>query len=86
MIRLASNLLTGIVALAHFGFLAAGLVWGLVTDNRAVKLFFLGCVVIAGIFGSVTAKTSILFTQALPGAVALLLVLATSREMRDKAP
>jgi putative membrane protein len=39
----------------------------------ALKLFFLGCVV-AGVFGSLTAKTSILFTQALPAAIALALV------------
>ncbi len=61
------------------GFLAAGLVWGLVTDNRAVKLFFLACIVVAGIFGGVTAKPSIFFTQALPGAIAFLLVFAERR-------
>ena len=59
------------------GFLAAGLVWGLVSDAHgfAAKVFFLGCVVVAGIFGAATAKRSILFFQALPGAVALALVL-----------
>ena len=51
------------------GFLAAGLVWALVTGRRDLKIFFLGCVVVAGIFGGVTAKTSILFTQALPALV-----------------
>jgi putative membrane protein len=49
------------------GFLAAGLVWALWADRRELKLFFLGCVVVAGVFGGLTAKTSILFTQALPG-------------------
>jgi putative membrane protein len=58
------------------GFLAAGLVWGLTlgTAGFAVKVFFLVCVIVAGIFGAATAKRSILFVQALPGAVALLLV------------
>ena len=60
------------------GFLAAGLVWGLAAGRRDVKLFFLGCVVIAGVFGGLTAKTSILFTQALPGLLALVLVSAAS--------
>ena len=57
------------------GFLAAGLLWGLVSDKRNVKLFFLGCVVAAGVFGGLTAKTSILFTQALPAVLALGLTL-----------
>jgi putative membrane protein len=53
------------------GFLAAGLFWGLGTGAGRVKTFFLACVVIAGIFGGLTAKTSILVTQALPAALAL---------------
>ncbi|MEU9971666.1 DUF1304 domain-containing protein [Streptomyces sp. NPDC051014] len=61
------------------GFLAAGLVWGLVaadpTGFRA-QVFFLSCVVIAGVYGTVTANRRILFAQALPGAVALAAVLA----------
>lgn len=61
------------------GFLAAGLVWGLTSGRRDVKLFFLACVVVAGIFGGLTAKSSILLTQALPGAIALVLVLAATR-------
>ncbi len=55
------------------GFLAAGLIWGLITARRDVKIFFLSCVVIAGIFGAITAKPSILFTQALPAFVGLVL-------------
>lgn len=55
------------------GFLAAGLIWGLWSGNVAVKFFFLSCVIIAGIFGGLTAKRSILFTQALPGLVGLVL-------------
>ena len=61
------------------GFLAAGLVWALWTDRRELKIFFLGCVIVAGIFGGLTAKTSILFTQALPAAIALAAVMASSR-------
>ena len=56
------------------GFLAAGLIWGLLAGRRDIKIFFLLCVVIAGIFGGLTAKTSIMFTQGLPAAIALLLV------------
>ena len=54
------------------GFLAAGLGWGLWMDRRDVKLFFLGCIVAAGVFGALTAKLSILFVQAMPAAIALL--------------
>jgi putative membrane protein len=49
------------------------------TDRRELKIFFLGCVVVAGIFGGLTAKTSILFTQALPAVIALGLVIVASR-------
>lgn len=53
------------------GFLAAGLIWGLVANKRDVVIFFLLCVIVAGIFGAVTAKPTILFTQALPAVLAL---------------
>jgi putative membrane protein len=58
------------------GFLAAGLIWGLVAKKEptAVKVFFLGCVIVAGIFGAVTAKPSILYVQALPAVLALFAV------------
>jgi putative membrane protein len=56
------------------GFLAAGLIWGLWTDQFPVKIFFLICVIIAGIFGGLTAKRSILYLQALPGLLALILL------------
>lgn len=55
------------------GFLAAGLIWGLWAELTAVKFFFLSCVIIAGIFGGLTAKPSILLTQALPGLIGLIL-------------
>lgn len=59
------------------GFLAAGLIWGLILDGSgtSIKVFFLVCVVIAGIFGAATANRKILWVQAVPGAVALALVL-----------
>jgi len=59
------------------GFLAAGLVWGLLLGPAgfSVKVFFLACVVVAGVFGAATAKRTILFVQALPGAAALAAVL-----------
>lgn len=54
------------------GFLAAGLIWGLVTGDFAVKAFFLICVLIAGIYGGLTAKRTILYVQALPGLLGLV--------------
>src|SRR5262245_15442420 len=62
------------------GFLAAGLLWGLLLDMSAgkpVQVFFLACVIVAGVFGAVTASRKILWVQALPGAVALALVLGS---------
>lgn len=59
------------------GFLAAGLIWGLAlgANGGPVKIFFLGCVIVAGVFGAFTANQKILWVQALPGAIALALVL-----------
>ncbi|MBT0959687.1 DUF1304 domain-containing protein [Denitromonas iodatirespirans] len=56
------------------GFLAAGLLWGLVlgADGFAVKVFFLACVLVAGLYGAATASRKILFVQALPAAIGLL--------------
>lgn len=53
------------------GFLAAGLVWGLVSGDLTVKAFFLVCVLIAGFYGGLTTKRTILYLQALPGFLAL---------------
>ena len=61
------------------GFLAAGLIFGLVRGDKVVELFFLGCVVVAGVFGAITASRSILFFQALPGAIAAALVWFAAR-------
>ena len=60
------------------GFLAAGLLWGLALGGAgaAVKIFFLACVVVAGVFGAVTVSRKIIFVQALPAAIALLLLLS----------
>jgi putative membrane protein len=59
------------------GFLAAGLAWGLALGaaGRPVEVFFLGCVIVAGVFGAITASRKILWIQAAPAAVALALVL-----------
>jgi putative membrane protein len=59
------------------GFLAAGLIWGLLSAEQtmAISTFFLSCVIVAGVFGAVTAKRAILYIQALPGAIALAMVL-----------
>jgi putative membrane protein len=56
------------------GFLSAGLIWGLVTANNPVQLFFLICVVIAGVYGGLTTRRTILYIQALPGLLALIAV------------
>lgn len=59
------------------GFLSAGLVWGLLQGAAGVptQLFFLGCVVVAGVYGAATVGKKILFVQALPAALAAALVL-----------
>jgi putative membrane protein len=61
------------------GFLAAGLFWGLVESTPdtafAAKVFFLGCVIVAGVYGGVTVGIRIALIQALPAAVALVLLL-----------
>nr|MDJ0907272.1 DUF1304 domain-containing protein [Woeseiaceae bacterium] len=64
------------------GFLAAGLIWGLMLkdDGFGVRVFFLSCVIVAGIFGGITAKPSILFIQAVPAAIALAVTLLARRK------
>lgn len=62
------------------GFLAAGLIWGLWSGRLDVKLFFLGCVIAAGIFGGLTAKFTIIFTQAGPALLAMIFVLLAERK------
>lgn len=59
------------------GFLAAGLLWSLMlgASGESVKIFFLSCVIVAGVFGGVTVSRKILFVQALPAVITLGLVL-----------
>lgn len=58
------------------GFLAAGLGWGLLlgAQGMAIKVFFLSCVLLAGLYGAATASRKILLIQALPAALGLLLL------------
>ena len=58
------------------GFLAAGLIWGLFAGD-AVKIFFLSCVIVAGIFGAFTVSKRIFYIQALPALIGLVLLLVT---------
>lgn len=123
--KLASTILTGIVALSHLwflvlemflwntpighktfnltpefaeasaalaanqglynGFLAAGLIWALVAKRRDVKIFFLLCVVVAGVFGAATASMTILYVQALPALLALALVLRVKNTAAEES-
>lgn len=61
------------------GFLSAGLIWSLLIDDlywaTSVSIFFLSCVIIAGIYGAITASKKIFFVQALPAIIALLFVI-----------
>ena len=63
------------------GFLAAGLIWGLLRkdDGVSIRVFFLGCVIVAGVFGALTAKPSILYVQAAPALLALVATLLAQR-------
>jgi putative membrane protein len=60
------------------GFLAAGLFWGLSLGDAGygVKIFFLLCVLVAGLYGAATASRKIIFVQALPAAIGLALLFA----------
>lgn len=59
------------------GFLAAGLLWGLIPGPHAfaVRAFFLSCVTVAGLYGAATSSRKILFVQGIPGAIGLALTL-----------
>ena len=61
------------------GFLAAGLLWSVVSSNalfaRQLKIFFLGCVLVAGLYGFYSVSQTILYVQAIPAAIVLTLVL-----------
>ena len=62
------------------GFIAAGLLYGVVlgASGNDFKIFFLLCVVVAGVYGAMTANRKILFVQGVPGAVALILLLLST--------
>lgn len=61
------------------GFLSAGLIWSFlisdITWEVNIRLFFLGCVIVAGIYGAITASKKIFIIQALPAIIALIFVL-----------
>ena len=57
------------------GFLAAGLIWGLFAGDP-VKIFFLSCVIVAGVFGAFTVSKRIFYVQALPALIGLAMLLA----------
>ncbi len=61
------------------GFIVAGLIWSIVIKNKEwsfnISLFFLSCVLVAGIYGAITASKRILFVQALPAAIVIVLLL-----------
>lgn len=60
------------------GFLAAGLIWSFFISNvewqQNVRYFFLGCILVAGIYGALTASKKIIYIQAIPALIALILV------------
>ncbi|WP_095979400.1 DUF1304 domain-containing protein [Melittangium boletus] len=61
------------------GFLAAGLIWGLIAADPIgfqFKVFFLGCVMVAGLVGAATVSKRILYVQTVPAAIAMALVFA----------
>jgi putative membrane protein len=61
------------------GFLAAGLLWGAWINSAEFMLFFCSCVLVAGLYGGLTVKRSILFVQALPALIALGLLFLSRR-------
>lgn len=62
------------------GILAAGLIWAVFAGKRDVKIFFLLAIIVAGIYGGLTAKMTIIYTQAAPALVALIAVLLTKKD------
>lgn len=61
------------------GFLATGIIWSLVTENTTTTLFFLYCVVVAGIYGSISLKKrTVLYVQAIPAILGIILMYINS--------
>lgn len=60
------------------GFLAAGLIWSLIINNREwslnVAIFFLGCIFVAGLYGALTASKKIFFVQSVPALIGFILI------------
>ena len=56
------------------GFIAAGLAWSVFLGSDPISVFFLGCVIVAGVFGAITVSRKIFWVQGLPGLIALALV------------
>ena len=59
------------------GFLTAGLIWGLLSgfEGLSIEIFFLSCIVVAGVFGGLTVNRKVLVVQALPASLGLVLLL-----------
>lgn len=58
------------------GFLAAGLLWAAIWQNQSVAMFFLTCVIIAGVYGAITTKkTQIFYVQGLPALITALIII-----------
>ena len=57
------------------GFLATGIVWSVLSENTSATLFFLFCVLVAGIYGSISLKKrAVLYIQAAPAIIAITLI------------
>jgi putative membrane protein len=67
------------------GFLGFGILWGLLSGNHSLKVYLLLCVIVAGVFGGLTVNLNILFVQALPGLITLLLVFKVKRRQAGEA-
>ncbi len=67
------------------GFLAAGVLWGVLARRNDILYFFLSCVIVAGVFGALTAKPTIFIVQALPAILALCFVAVASARSRVAA-
>lgn len=68
------------------GFLAAGLIWGLLSKQQgySLKVFFLSCVIVAAVFGAATAKITILYVQGIPAILALVAVILVNKKFNQQ--
>lgn len=65
------------------GFLAVGLLWSAFSQNRSIRLFFLCCVVIAGLYGAVTLKPTTILLQTIPATIALITAWLTPSQLKQ---